>query len=699
MASILNLSTDMLVKIAGHLGSFSDINNFARTSHYCYGMLNRYLYTTAGASAGINLYDSGLIWVVEHKRMETLKHFIDVGALAGPNCACQLETLLELSTDYYADIDMVKALFNYGVTLLADFHLHCERALGKAMKADRYEMIEFFLSNGVKSQGLSENLASVIDIAIQRDGGKLITLLSSHGVDFTQLGPRNSTALHIAAKSGKLGSVDALLQIGLDPNTTDDDGIAPIHYLGAFCHIVGGRSNNLSKVLLSYGADPHLKDQHGFTPLWIASYAGDKKQLAILLKHGVNPNGFDREGNPEPHIPLEEFKRIADKYRRQWPVRIREPPERSCCTPLCVAAYYGDYPAARELLRCGADPNHADPNGELPLHLAILSKKRNLVEQLINHGSSLTVKDCHGRAPFELALVQGGHDVVEALFEGGASVDSLCSEGIDPIFRALEYGHSCCEKLLPSGIAHTTYQKGIFRLRKRWPWPLPRSSGPEPHECERVLKLFLQHGSKLDSRDEQGRTVLHQTAFQLCMGGIKFLLEQGADPMSKDSFGQIPLHMACNIQPGDGDEGFEALLLAGSDPNCKDINGDTPLHLAARSGSPDSVCFLRLNSQADFTARNNRGNTPLHEAVAAGIETTDWQKDTIIELRKGNNDLTLTNNDGETVLDLALQYPEDSHFDFILDALSCGLTEESEIVDDGDLDKATRFNMEAQGIC
>ena len=622
MASILNLPTDMLVKVAGHLGSLRDINNLARTNHHCHDVLNRYLYTTA--SDGINLYDSGLIWVVEHKRLETLKHFIDAGALAGPDSACQLETLLELSTGYYADMNMVKALFNYGATLFANFNLHCEGALGIAIKGNRFEMVEFFLSNGVRSKGPSKNRDSVIDIAIQSDSEEIITLLSSRGVDFTQPGPRNSTALHVAAKSKKINSVGALLQCGLDPNIIDDDGIAPIHHLGAFCHVPHGRLRNLSKLLLGYGADPHLKDQYGFAPLWIASYAGDKKQLVTLLKHGVNPNGLDREGNPEPHIPLEEFKRIAVQYRMQWPYRIREPPERSCCTPLCVAAYYGDYQAARELLRCGADPNRPDPNGELPLHLAVLSKKSDLVELLVNYGSSLIARDCHGKTPLELAVVLGGHDAVNILVEGGASPDSVSVDGVDPIFRALEYGHSCSSEhpVLPSGIADTAGERSIPRLRSRWPWRFPSRRELEPHECERVLKLFLQHGSKLDSRDKEGRTLLHQAAFQLCIGAIKFLLEQGADPMARDSFGQIPLHMACSTRPEDGVQGFEELLIAGSDPNAKDINGDTPLHLAARSGWPESVCFLRLNSQADFTARNNRGNTPLHEAVATGIDTT-----------------------------------------------------------------------------
>ncbi|KAJ5998649.1 hypothetical protein N7451_006459 [Penicillium sp. IBT 35674x] len=109
--------------------------------------------------------------------------------------------------------------------------------------------------------------------------------------------------------------------------------------------------------------------------------------------------------------------------------------------------------------------------------------------------------------------------------------------------------------------------------------------------------------------------ILHQAAFQMCVGAVKSLLEQGADPMSEDSFGQIPVHMACAIGTEEDSEVFEMLLEASSDPDHKDVNGDTPLHMAARSGFPNGIYLLGLDGRVDFTARNSSGNTPLHEAL------------------------------------------------------------------------------------
>ncbi|KAJ5946423.1 hypothetical protein N7454_003262 [Penicillium verhagenii] len=115
--------------------------------------------------------------------------------------------------------------------------------------------------------------------------------------------------------------------------------------------------------------------------------------------------------------------------------------------------------------------------------------------------------------------------------------------------------------------------------------------------------------------------------------------------MSKDSFLLTLLHMAFAPGLGVDEELFKILLKAGSDPNEKDNDGGTPLHMEARWGFTYGVRLLRLDSQADFNARNKKGNTPFHEAVDIEIGVTDME--TIIELRKAGTDLHLVNNNGQ----------------------------------------------------
>lgn len=112
----------------------------------------------------------------------------------------------------------------------------------------------------------------------------------------------------------------------------------------------------------------------------------------------------------------------------------------------------------------------------------------------------------------------------------------------------------------------------------------------------------------MGSRDSLGRTVLHQAAFQNCEWTIRLLLNRGADPISKDSFGQTPLHMACAPFCDVAEDAFEILLEAGSDPDSKDGNGETPLHMAARAGFSWEVRILAAGDLTGFIVKNNDGN-------------------------------------------------------------------------------------------
>ena len=50
------------------------------------------------------------------------------------------------------------------------------------------------------------------------------------------------------------------------------------------------------KLLLSYGANPNLQDEAGWTPLMIAVSLGSTKNVQALLKAGTNANLRDRKG-------------------------------------------------------------------------------------------------------------------------------------------------------------------------------------------------------------------------------------------------------------------------------------------------------------------------------------------------------------------------------------------------------------------
>ncbi len=99
----------------------------------------------------------------------------------------------------------------------------------------------------------------------------------------------------------------------------------------------------------------------------------------------------------------------------------------------------------------------------------------------------------------------------------------------------------------------------------------------------------------------------------------KLLLEKGADPTAKTSYGENALHIASR----NGHEQVVQLILLAEDKidvNTKNSRGETELHVAAAGGHVKVVRLL-LENGADIEAKTGRGCTALYLAAEAGKTT------------------------------------------------------------------------------
>ncbi|KAK1449456.1 pfs domain-containing protein [Colletotrichum melonis] len=226
-------------------------------------------------------------------------------------------------------------------------------------------------------------------------------------------------------------------------------------------------------------------------------------------------------------------------------------------TPLHVAATQGHLNSVKHLVHLGCDINEANWTGCTALMLASEGGHVLTVQYLIDAGSRLNVTNRRGDTAMMVASMAGSNNlptILQALIRAGASVNITDTQGC-------------------SAIHHLT------------------SSGNKRRVIRESLRVLLEAGSDIESRNYRGRT---------------------------------PLLLA--VHSGDR-RGTQCLIEAGASTTCVTDDGWGLLHEAAFYGPTKLLRYLStLNLQTINTGlRNGDGETPW-DYLAFPIHAQDWQR-------------------------------------------------------------------------
>ena len=254
---------------------------------------------------------------------------------------------------------------------------------------------------------------------------------------------------------------------------------------------------------------------------------------------------------------------------------------------------------------------------------AVKSKNLKMVKKLLDLGANIDVQDEKGATPLFYAC-RNGHDKIAArLMNRGANVNMKTVKGEAILGVAIEKNKvEMTQKLLKFGANPNDYHvrdtlfrtKGNVEIVKsllQYGFKVTQIPLLWPIICNNseVLQIMLDHGAELKDLKSINCIV---SRGQLKV--LKVLLKHGVDLNRYTTMISLPLHYAIGKNHI---EIVAELLKNGANPNLPNHYGITPIQFATKFPC-DLVVFLNSGVSLDLNKRNNDGETVLEIALRRG---------------------------------------------------------------------------------
>lgn len=175
--------------------------------------------------------------------------------------------------------------------------LHWASAQGRAKPDDNAaaddapDTIATLANLGADLNARTHSDASPLLLAVRKHHPHALRALINAGADVElRHQPDQSTALHEAARLGAFNEAEVLLEVGrADPNATNVEGYAPLHFAGRLFPGDMIPRLDLAAALLAAGAEIDLRALDGVRPVDFAGRQGNDTVFNLLVAHNAAP--------------------------------------------------------------------------------------------------------------------------------------------------------------------------------------------------------------------------------------------------------------------------------------------------------------------------------------------------------------------------------------------------------------------------
>ena len=390
---------------------------------------------------------------------------------------------------------------------------------------------------------------------------------------------------------------------------------------------------DIAEALLAKGADFHVHNRQGETPLLFAAQTGQTQIVRMLLAKGEDIHEADQRSRSALSLAVENGREAtvelllaqgADEHDLRSTRASSNSPSGSTSAlrgsgrttvtvngvttismmgaatqnlnvmpPLVFAAKYGSTALLQFLwARTGSDVKHR--YGWNILCNAVQSNRPNAVKFLLDQKLSASQPPTPMRqkgspvhffngydpskvyTPLHYAAALQTPEIARLLIEHGADVNAEDMAGTTPLLAAVGGSHLATLRLL---IEHGANARAAERTSGQ-------NALMRGVYDVKVARLLLDHGVDVDARDRSGRTALMQCYSPQVTA---LLVERGADINARDVQGATALLMAARYQQT---ECVRLLLQHGADVDVVDSQAETPLSVARTTRSAPLIALL-----------------------------------------------------------------------------------------------------------
>ncbi|XP_064312160.1 ankyrin repeat and death domain-containing protein 1A isoform X3 [Phalacrocorax carbo] len=282
------------------------------------------------------------------------------------------------------NVDAVRLLLDHGVpvddedSVRRRISLFGMNALLLSAWFGHLRVLQILINAGAKINCVNRNGRNLLHCAAQRGHIQVMEFIMEDLEDMCvdKTDKEENTALHLAAKNGHLSVLQKIIDVGVDLDEKNFEGLTALHLAAE-----GGHSDCV-KLFLEAGADVNAQTQKKMNCLHYAALHGYEEIARILMDAGIHTDAVNHQNASATHIAvLQNFPAMVKLFiDAECDLDI---PDNRQQTSLHIAAEHGRQDIAEMILIAGVNLKLTDKQGKTSLDVAARGNHINLADMII----------------------------------------------------------------------------------------------------------------------------------------------------------------------------------------------------------------------------------------------------------------------------------------------------------------------------